>query len=156
MSADTLIKVYGFLERVTPLKKDCGKLCEHKCCNGSDKDGMLLFPGEERFFECDDNFTVYYDEVYGLDCVRCNGSCDRSKRPLSCRIFPYFIYFTDKATVAPDMRAKDFCPLLAEDTHIDKGFLRALRISAKKLCADDEIKEFLTAVTEKLTDFNNL
>lgn len=156
MSNETIKKVYEDLDRVTPLKKDCGRICNRKCCQGSDSDGMLLFPGEEEIFLSDDKFVVYFDERYGYNCVRCSGACDRNKRPISCRIFPYFIYFKNIVTVAPDIRAKDFCPLLKKDIKIDKQFLRALRIAAKRMNADEEICSFLSDITEKLTDFNDL
>lgn len=156
MSVETIKKVYGLLDRVTPFVRDCGKICNNKCCKGNDKDGMLLFPGEEELFLKDESFILYYDRQYGHMCVRCNGKCDRNKRPLSCRIFPYFIYCTDKITVAPDIRAKDYCPILSQNISVDKRFLRALRISGKKLYCDEEIKSFLCEITNKLIDFNDL
>jgi hypothetical protein len=47
---------------------------------------MRLFPGEEsppqiKQLESGDRLAV------------CNGTCDRSKRPLACRIFPFFPTF---------------------------------------------------------------
>ena len=58
---EELNKSYELLEKVTPLEFDCGKLCSNKCCKGSDRDGMLLFPSEKAFFENNTNFKVYYD-----------------------------------------------------------------------------------------------
>ena len=155
----TIIKVYEYLEKVTPVNFDCGEICHKKCCKGSDKDGMLLLPGEEEIFRGNKNFTVYYDERYESYAVRCKGPCNRNERPLSCRIFPYFIYAdkkTGKLSVAPDIRAIDFCPLLAEKYELDRKFLRALRITSLKLSADKEIYDYICRITEILTDFNCL
>lgn len=152
-------KAYGYMNEFTPQTFDCGKICNSKCCKGGDGDGMLLFPGEEELFINSESFTVYYDENYENLCVRCNGYCDRNSRPLSCRIFPYFIYVNaigDKPSVAPDIRATDFCPLLFEGYTISKKFLRNLRITAAYLCQNKEYEEYLCKITAILTDFNDL
>lgn len=152
-------KVYELLERVTPLKYDCGKICSGKCCKGDSKDGMLLFPGEEKLFMEKEGFTVYFDDRYGYHAVICNGECDRKIRPLACRIFPYFIYIKDQnaiPSVAPDIRAAEFCPLINKGYKVDKKFLRALRISAAVLSTDDSIRNYLVNLTSLLTDFNDL
>lgn len=154
-----LNKVYEFTERVTPLNFDCGKICSGKCCSGDSEDGMLLLPGEEEFFKDKENFTVYYDERYGNQAVRCNASCNRKERPFACRIFPYFIYadkITGRVSVAPDIRALDYCPLIAQKYEVDKSFLRALRISATKLSGNREMFDFFCRISEILTDFNSL
>lgn len=151
-------KIYGYFDNITPIKADCGMICNNKCCKGNDTDGMLLFPGEEKFFKEKDGFNVFYDSRYGYNVVSCSGVCNRSQRPLSCRIFPYFIYASssDNLSVAPDLRASDFCPLLTEEFSISKDFLRALRISAKLMESNIEYVDFLKKITAVLTDFNNL
>ena len=152
-------KAYEFLENVTPLKYDCGKICNKKCCKGNDKDGMLLFPGEEELFCDNEKFDMYYDDRYDSMAVRCNAPCERNERPLSCRIFPYFIYSDEKSgklSAAPDIRALDFCPLLAEKYVFDRKFLRSLRIVSMKLADNQEISDFIRKITKKLTDFNGL
>ncbi len=152
-------KVYEFLEKTTPVKYDCGKICDKKCCKGERNDGMLLFPGEEEIFRDNDNFNIYYDVRYECNAIICNGPCDRNERPLSCRIFPYFIYSDNekgKLSVAPDIRAIDFCPLLAEKYELDRNFLRTLRISALKLSENQDMIDFVKKITKKLTDFNGL
>ncbi len=152
-------KAYEFLENVTPVKYDCGKICNKKCCTGNDNDGMLLFPGEEEIFYQNENFEVYFDNRYDNLAVRCKGHCRRNERPLSCRIFPYLIYAeekSDKHSVAPDIRALEFCPLISEKYEFDRKFLRALRIASRKLCENSEISDFVQKITKKLTDFNGL
>lgn len=156
---DIIYKAYEYLSDVTPLSYDCGKLCGQLCCKGNDNDGMLLFPGEEKIFENLEGFSVYYDNRYESLCVRCNGKCDRKLRPLSCRIFPYFIYLKNedsKPVCAADLRAGDFCVLLKDSLPLDKKFLRALRVTALLLCSEKSEKNFLIRMTETLTDFNNL
>lgn len=152
-------KACEFLENSTPVKYDCGKICNKKCCKGDNKDGMLLFPGEEALFCDNDNFHIYYDERYESNAVICKGPCNRKERPFSCRIFPYLIYCNiekNKLTIAPDIRAIDFCPLLIEKYVLDRKYLRALRIAANKLSENNEIFEFIQKITKKLTDFNGL
>ncbi len=152
-------KIYDFLENITPIAGDCGKICGSKCCKGDSTDGMLLFPGEKELFENKEGFNVYYDDRYSCYAVSCNGSCDRKLRPLSCRIFPYLIYIKDEKSapvVAADIRAADYCPLLKEGRQINRRFLRALRISAKISEQNKDIKEFLIHITGLLTDFNSL
>jgi hypothetical protein len=156
---DCIKKAYEFLENVTPVKYDCGKICSKKCCSGNDNDGMLLFPGEDELFRKNDNFEIYFDKRYDSLAVRCKGPCSRNERPLSCRIFPYLIYADEKCSkhsVAPDIRALEFCPLISEKYEFDRKFLRALRIASRKLCENEEILEFIYKITQKLTDFNGL
>ena len=40
------------LKNVTPLKKDCGRVCGAACCRSpeGEETGMLLFPGEEELY----------------------------------------------------------------------------------------------------------
>ena len=82
---DKYQKLYAEANRIigdkTPLKKDCGQVCGGACCKGDDDTGMLLFPFEESVFRV--------DEKDGVRLCVCQGRCDRSERPLSCRIFPF-------------------------------------------------------------------
>ena len=50
---DTLTEAREILAEITPLKRDCGRVCGRRCCSspeGEDR-GMLLFPGEEDLYE---------------------------------------------------------------------------------------------------------
>ena len=40
----------ALLETLTPLKRDCGRLCGARCCRSleGEETGMVLFPGEEE------------------------------------------------------------------------------------------------------------
>lgn len=158
---ESLNKAYELLNDVTPLSFDCGRLCGAKCCKGDAGDGMLLFPGEKEFFEKDDEFTVRFDEKYGTYAVYCDGSCLRKKRPLSCRIFPYMFYYTEKnggsrITVAPDLRAAEMCDILGSKMRVQGDFLRKLRMTAKIFEQDDEMMVYIRNITEIITDFGKL
>lgn len=153
-----VVKLYEYLSAETPLNYDCGIHCNKKCCQGNDNDGMLLFPGEKDLFLNKDGYTVYFDERYDSYAVRCNGTCHRNDRPLSCRIFPYFFYVNNedfKINVAPDIRAVDYCPIISKEK-INKKFLRALRISALKIEQNTDYVEFLNKIGNILTDFDFL
>lgn len=155
---ENLNKAYELLETVTPLPFDCGKLCGGKCCQGGEGDGMLLFPGEERLFENEPGFKVYRDEKYGMPAVVCAGECSREKRPLSCRLFPYMLYASEKdgmprLTVAPDIRALEFCRILSSRIEPDRDFMRRLRIIASLFRDDDTLYAYLKNLTDALTDF---
>ena len=49
---DTVRAAREMLEKVTPLKGDCGRVCGAACCRPDEtgRGGMLLFPGEEALY----------------------------------------------------------------------------------------------------------
>lgn len=101
--------------KLTPLRVDCGKLCNKQCCKG-DKAGMLLFPGEEFIFDGVHGFhieEIEYMDVSGQKLLLCDGSCNRNLRPLACRIFPCApnIDTDNNITVEGDVRGRRMCPL---------------------------------------------
>ena len=114
MKKENVIKTcYSLLRNVTPLTFDCGKICQGKCCKGDDKTGMLLFPGEEKLIDPD--MSVYKNEN-GDSFAICDGTCDRNRRPLACRIYPLFPVINnqngeDLIEAEFDVRAD--CPLLS-------------------------------------------
>ena len=99
--------LYKITDQVTPLKYDCGLLCNSICCRPDHKDalGIYLYPGEEKMFlgqqdwldwekhDRDEQFfppswprTIYF--------IRCTKSCPRELRPLACRFFPLAPHIT--------------------------------------------------------------
>lgn len=155
---DALNKAYEYLESITPLSYDCGKICGGRCCKGGENDGMLLFPGEESYFRNRDGFTVRTDPATGYDEVICSGNCARADRPLACRIFPLFIYAVEKngkifLGIASDTRAHGVCPLSGDEISFSKEFERKLRIISKIFEHDSEICNFLLDISRKITDF---
>ena len=88
MLPEALLRARAILENVTPLKTDCGLLCQGLCCRPMEGEmtGMLLFPGEEAYYEGREGYRMTATEAGTL--LICSGRCDRADRPLSCRLMP--------------------------------------------------------------------
>ena len=126
---------YAALGDRTPLKSDCGRLCDRACCQSDEtgENGMLLFPYEEWLYRKPidgfDHHLVKDDSLYkGGWRLVCGGACPREARPLACRLFPLRVRLeTDDqgahTVVVPeiDPRAWLCCPLP------ERGGLRAMR-----------------------------
>ncbi len=140
-------KIFKILGDLTPLRVDCGQLCGGACCKGDAACGMRLFPHEET------PLSVITSGNGGRLAV-CDGTCDRTQRPLSCRIFPFFPTIDEKGRVfvEPDHRAGRLCPLIqhSEKIAFDPRFFRALKRVGRLLAADPECREFLSQITEEI------
>ena len=148
----TLKKVYKILDNVTPLKEDCGKLCSGECCKGDIDTGMLLFPGEEKFFEGNSNFEIKKTSD-GKNILVCSGRCDRKLRPVSCRIFPLFPVLADgRIYVLDDPRARGICPLLYDEMKLSKKFERRVAKAGKLLAENEETSAFLKTLTDEICE----
>ena len=130
------LPLYERLERVTPLKKDCGALCGAACCQDDGEEaGMLLFPGEEKLLVYADFGKIVESKCeYGEDKTAklflCDGTCDRKYHPLACRIFPLLPEkTTGKLRLRMDPRAKGMCPLARSLTpqQLEPAFLEAVK-----------------------------
>lgn len=154
MKPETLYKmVYRLLEDVTPLPADCGKLCGGACCEDNEAGtGMYLYPFEINMFEeepawCTLTRTLErYNEKDHLILLECDGTCDRTLRPLACRIFPLAPYVKDgKLSIVVDPRAKGLCPLATgirmED--YDPLFLENVEKVCRILYKFKECREFM-------------
>ena len=143
-------KIFKILGELTPLIADCGVLCGGACCKGDNNTGMLLFPFEDTDLEV--KFNENSDRL-----AVCNGTCDRSKRPLACRIFPFFPTIDEKGKVYVelDYRAFRVCPMVEHSDEIifDKKFLKAVRKVGKILAKDTTCKEFLQKSTDEIDMF---
>ena len=141
-------KAYALLERHTPLRADCGALCGRACCKGDDETGMLLFPGEQT------PFSVMRQN--GRRLAVCGGSCRRSDRPLSCRLFPFvpLLRPDGRIEVVPDRRGYGICPLVrhAEAAAFSHRFLHRARRVGALLRRDGEIRAFLEAIRRETED----
>lgn len=140
-------KIFRTLGDLTPLRADCGQLCGGACCKGNDSTGMRLFPHEET--------TLAVKPIAGGGRLAvCSGTCDRTQRPLSCRIFPFFPTIDEKGRIFVEMdhRAARLCPLLAHSEEIvfNPRFFRALKKVGKLLAKDEECREFLRETTEEI------
>ena len=144
---------YSQLRKVTPLDFDCGKICNGKCCKGDEKTGMIVFPGEEKFI--DENMKIYKNED-GDTVAVCNGSCDRNKRPLACRIYPLFPLLVDsegkdKVEVIFDYRAD--CPITEGNYKISRRFEKAVRRVGGYLLLNEETKAYYKELSQIQTDY---
>lgn len=146
-------KIFKIMGTLTPLKVDCGQLCDGACCKGDSKTGMLLFPGEKS------TLTVITDEA-GRKLAVCDGTCNRDSRPLSCRIFPFFPTISEngKIFVEPDLRAARLCPLIehSDEIEFDPKFFNAVKKVGKILAKDDECRRFLEEITAEIDETGRL
>ncbi|MBE5781754.1 MAG: hypothetical protein E7329_00400 [Clostridiales bacterium] len=148
----------ALLEAVTPLKLDCGRFCGGACCE-SDEDGqggMLLFPGEEALYTpLPQGFSLERDDgvTEGALLLTCDGFCDRSQRPLSCRLFPML---PTRTGAKMDRRAWAVCPLMESGkAGLSKEFVEAVAKAGEILYACPAHAAFLDALhayNEKLKE----
>ncbi len=160
-------KLYKLLEDVTPLKIDCGKLCDGACCAVTEEEtGMYLFPGEREMYSpmpswgeiSDIDFT--YDNRKSVDFFTCVGKCDRSLRPLSCRIFPLVPYAKrgGKLKIIMDIRGRGMCPLATAMKKEDLSPLFVERVTeAMHLCMlNRETREFIYSLSESIDEIEKI
>ena len=142
----------------TPLKFDCGKLCGAVCCGSleGEESGMLLFPGEEEICRELPGWKLKKTAA-GILAV-CPGTCDRSIRPLACRIFPLLPVLRDgQITVETDERARHICPLARSGkSGMDSDFISAVEKAGRLLAGDPEQRDFLTLLTREQDDLKAL
>ena len=148
MDRTDYLTLYRLFDGITPLPRDCGVLCGKACCRGDENTGMLLFPHEETVLR-----TV---ETDGRRYAVCGGRCDRTQRPLSCRIFPLFP-FSDEAgriLVTADPRAKKICPLARQAKYaaFSRPFIRAVLETGRILSRDAAGKAFLTELSGEIRE----
>lgn len=153
-----LERAYALLEELTPLTTDCGAVCGGRCCRESaDSEGMLLFPGEETLLAGDD-YTIRPADGGWL--LTCGGTCDRTRRPLACRIFPLFPYVTAEGRVKAvyDPRGYRMCPLVRECAHVplERDFVRAVRMAGRILMSDPACAAFLRQNSREIDELNRL
>ncbi len=161
MEPDGLQKARDLLSNLTPLAFDCGRRCQAACCQGSEEDGMLLFPGEERYYEgC--SWAKIAEDRMGRRLI-CAGECERENRPLSCRIFPLVIKAVAqedggiKANISMDVRAWPVCPLMQSGKKgLKTAFVDAAYDAAELLLREDKHRAFLLSLTEELKAYEEL
>ncbi len=149
---------YSILRKCTPLDFDCGMLCGGKCCKGDEKTGMLLFPGEENLI--DPNINVIETEN-GDKLAVCNGTCDRNKRPLACRIYPLFPVVReeeDKMIVKVYFDYRADCPLAipSDKYQFNKKFVKAVKRVGERLLLNEEISKYYLELSNICLDYYDL
>lgn len=158
MLPDVLARARAILEDVTPLKTDCGMLCQGLCCRPMEGEmtGMLLFPGEEKYYEGREGYRMTETEQGTL--LLCSGWCERADRPLSCRLMPLIpLIREDAVRVATDFRAKTVCPLARQGKDaLDPDFVSAVRQVGRILAEDDDQRAFLIKLTRQQDELKAL
>ena len=147
MNGEVLSRARAVIGDLTPMLRDCGALCGAACCH-TDEDGqggVYLFPGEDALLmDCD--WVVQILPGGFAPVMMCNGSCDRRKRPLGCRIFPLSPVRGKggRWTVRMDARARAMCPLTGSGIGgLNPDFVRAVRDALRMIAADPEGDAFL-------------
>ncbi|HEX3028496.1 MAG TPA: hypothetical protein VHT34_04150 [Clostridia bacterium] len=154
-------KAYRDLSNITPLKYDCGMLCNSKCCSGSSDSGMHLYPGEELLYKDTSDFLSTSCEEFGHSTVHfavCNGTCKRKYRPLACRIYPLvpFIDTAGNLHIIEDPRAARTCPLLIlrEDYPINAFFKQKVRSVFHLLILDPDIRCYIEDLSDVIREYS--
>lgn len=147
------------LKNVTPLKRDCGRVCGARCCRSpeGEETGMLLFPGEAEAYAGKDGFEVR--KTARGDLLLCSGTCDRDDRPLSCRLFPLLPVIGDDGEIraVTDLRARAVCPLARQGkSAMDPAFAEAVREAGQILAAAEEQAVFLDMLEEEQNELKRL
>ena len=154
MKKENVIKsCYSVLGKVTPLEFDCGKLCGGKCCGGDENTGMILFPGEEKLI--DPNMTIKAAEDGTLVAI-CDGTCDRRRRPLSCRIYPLFPIIREENgydNIEVDFDIRSDCPLTAGELKISRRFCKAVRRVGKYLLLNEETARAYRGLSDEIKEY---
>lgn len=168
----TLNEARELLRDVTPLKRDCGRLCGGECCKSDEtgENGMLLFPFEETFYSKPiEGFAFHLaddDSLYrGGKRLVCEGECPRDVRPLACRLFPLRIRIeTDElgehteAVPELDPRAWECCPLteMGGMRAISSDFKEAVRLAGEVLIKNVFMLEALHGEQRLLDEMRRL
>ena len=144
-------RIYGMLERATPLPFDCGRLCGKRCCSGIQTGrGVYLFPGEEKLFAGESTWCTVEEfvpeEVHftgGGFLLNCCGDCPRSMRPLSCRLFPLAprLHGQGNFDLIFEPDAVFTCPLvqLNDIDMLDPAFIEGARMVWLELVKDERV-----------------
>ena len=158
MLPDILARARALLENVTPLKTDCGLLCSGLCCRPMEGEmtGMLLFPGEEAYYEGREGYRMTATDHGTL--LICSGRCNRADRPLSCRLMPLIpLIREDGVKVATDLRAKTVCPLSRQGKDaLNPEFVAAVRQVGRILAEDEAQRAFLIQLTKNQDELKAL
>jgi len=147
------------LKNVTPLKKDCGRVCGARCCRTLDGEetGMLLFPTEAEAYEGKEGWEIRKTPRGAL--ILCPGRCEREDRPLACRLFPLLPLRGEDGEIRAmtDQRARAVCPLARQGkSAMDPAFIDAVREAGELLAQSDEQAAFLDMLEEEQEELKEL
>jgi len=145
MHRNILTEVYGRLDKTTPLKSNCGLLCQARCCQGDDA-GMWLLPGERELLHGQEGYRFLTEE--DGDILLCNNHCQRDMRPFACRIFPLFplVRLSDEGKFTIDIiydpRASSICPLAEADYPLRSMFRYLIHHATTYMLRDPELAKW--------------
>lgn len=156
-------KAYRLLDELTPIKTDCGELCNKACCDSNDVDaGMYLFPGEEVMYRPVPPWLKIEksDFTYGrnkpVNIAICTEPCERSLRPLACRIFPLTPYIEDDGNmiIKIDPRSAVLCPLARKnaDYKLDEEFIDTVVRVFRFLARDKDIRAYILSLSQLIDE----
>lgn len=156
---DALFIARKWLEEITPLKKDCGRICRAACCASleGEETGMLLFPGEEVLYLNRPEWVLRRTDTGNLLLI-CPGICNRTDRPLSCRLFPLLPFLSEGSIrVRMDLRARAVCPLARQGIRaLDPVFPEAVRQVGEILLSEERQRLFLERLSAEQEDLRAL
>ncbi len=156
-------EAYALLENVTPIKADCGELCQKACCRVEEEiTGMYLFPEENVMFRDMPSYIRLYDTDFEYDYGRyadlltCTGSCERSRRPLACRIFPLLPYCHEGESmkIIVDPRGKGMCPMARVFSleEFDPDFVDAVERAMNIIMKNPKVRRFVYSLSQQLDE----
>ena len=158
MLPEVIARARALFDNLTPLATDCGLTCGGACClpMEGENTGMLLFPGEEAYYEGLPGYTMTATPQGTL--LTCSGRCKREDRPLSCRLMPLIpLIRPDGVKVAADARAKAVCPLARQGKDaLLPDFVQAVRQAGRILAEDDAQRAFLLQLTREQDELKAL
>ena len=158
MLPQALAEARALFDDLTPLRTDCGLVCGGACCQPleGENTGMLLFPGEESYYENRAGYTMTTTPAGTL--LICSGRCERADRPLSCRLFPLLpLLRPDGVKVATDLRARAVCPLALQGKDaLLPEFVSAVRQAGRILAQDTAQAEFLARLTAQQDELKSI
>lgn len=157
MSRNITYGARELLSEPTPLKTDCGLLCDRACCRADEDAGgdVWLFPDEAEGAYPWARVIQSRMPVTGIEvmAIRCEGACERAERPLCCRIFPLTPWYSKKRgewDVRIDRRAWMVCPLCASGMRgLNPEFVNAARAAVSLLASDESGERFLHALARE-------
>ncbi len=144
-----LERARALLENITPMNRDCGRICGAACCQPDEdgRGGVFLFPGEEDLAGGEWASVTRVENAPGRGfMLTCGGTCDRARRPLGCMIFPLTPEMDAEGRVSMrfDLRARPLCPLLRNGLMgLRMDFREAPREAMQLIASDTEGLAFL-------------
>ncbi len=152
--------IYRLLDRVSPIKTDCGLLCDSACCRNTEGNmGIYLLPGEEKLFSRKEAWLrwdvenaedyefpdSWHGKIYFLTCLG-PAYCHRKERPLQCRFFPLAPHITRDGKLVMiifPLKLPYECPLIQNKTDLEPSFVKAVHTVWARLVQDPLIRDLV-------------